>query len=133
MAISRPSNQKASSKSVVGLAFPFRRENGELPLRLKDTDLVKSDLLALFQTPIRTRIMRPTVGHTVDFLLFESQGDLFKARMNRAIRQAIYMNEPRVRVISVSIEEDNTLVNVLIVYETQGVKDSVDVSFERPI
>lgn len=121
----RPSNQRASTKSTVGISFPFRKEDGEFPKREYDADCVQNDVIALFSQSKRSRIMRPNVGHTAQLVVFESQSALLNARLQRNIRQTIVNNEPRIKVSKIAITTDDTEVTPEVDYVIQGVRDSV--------
>lgn len=122
----KASNQRASTQSVIGISFPFRKEDGEFPKRETDIACVKNDLLTLFKTPVRSRIMRPRMGHTAHQAVFESQGALLNARLQRVIRQTIANNEPRVQVLRIPVETSGTEVTPTIDYVVQGVRDSLE-------
>jgi len=129
----RPSNQTTSNRNLVGISFPFRKENGEFPKKAVNTDAVKSDILSLFATQLGSRPMRRSYGSNASELVFESQGALLNARLQRNIKQTIANNEPRITVVGIGIEETNTLVTATIVYVIQGVVDRVELNFERPV
>lgn len=121
----RPSNQKASKKELVGISFPFRKENGEFPARDRDAECVKNDLFTLFKTVARSRVMRPLLGHTANDVVFESKGGVLSARLQRIVRQTILNNEPRVDVRRVGISENGTTVITGVQYIIKGVVDSL--------
>lgn len=121
----RASNKRADAKSTIGISFPFRKEDGEFPKRVADGDCVQNDLLTLFKTPLRSRIHRPLFGHTGHRAVFESQGSLLNARLQRSTRQTIKNNEPRVKVLSLTIENKNTETVQTIDYVSQGVRDKL--------
>lgn len=127
----RPSDEKSSDRDLVGIAFPFRKEAGEFPARVRNKDTVKSDLITLFNTAKGSRRMRPNYGSNKEVLVFESTGPLLRARLERNIRQTITNNEPRVRVIGIAIDEQKTKVIALIVYLIQGVRDSIQLDIDR--
>lgn len=122
-------NQTAGNKRLVGIAFPFRKEKGEFPKKVKDIEAVRSDFFSLFNTPVRTRVMRPNLGTDAHALVFESKGPLLNARLQRSIRQTIFINEPRVNVLAIKIDESDTLVTATIVYEVNGIQDSIELEF----
>ena len=128
----RPADVQSGDKTRIGIAFPFRKEAGELPKRAFDADAVKNDLLTLFETPIRSRVMRPTFGSTKERLVFESKGPLLNARLQRNIRQTIFLHEPRVRIRQMQVRESKTEVIALIIYTVQGIKDSIRLTIDRP-
>lgn len=123
----RSSNQMATNKPLVGIRFPFRKGNGEFPERVRGKDVVQSDLLMLFSTPLRSRVMRPVAGHNAELSVFESQGPLLNAILQRIIRQTVLNNEPRAQVTSVDIQVDGTKVDMTLHYVVQGVVDSVKI------
>lgn len=122
----RPSNQKASKRQLVGISFPFRKENGEFPARDRDADCVQNDLFTLFKTVARSRVMRPLVGHTANDVVFESKGGVLNARLQRIIRQTILNNEPRVDILQIRVSENDTTVASGVQYLIKGVVDKVD-------
>lgn len=131
MAASQGSTQKGQRIRLVGISFPFRKENGQFPAVAYDVDAVQNDLITLFKTPIRTRVMRPTFGSNGHELVFESIGPLLEARMQRSIRQTIALWEPRVRVLSIEISDQGTMIAALVQYEVQGIQDFVELQFEK--
>lgn len=127
----RPANKTASKKDVIGIAFPFRKEDGEFPKRAINVDAVKSDLISLFKTPIRSRMMRPVFGSNKEQLVFESTGPLLRARLERNIRQTVQMNEPRVQIVAVNVTEETTLVTATILYIVQGISDTITLNIAK--
>ena len=75
--------------------------------------------------------MRPTVGTDAHRLVFESQGPLLQARLERSIRQTIFLNEPRVSVQALEFIEEETSIFVNVIYIIQGVLDSVELEFDK--
>jgi len=128
----RSADAKAGDRDLVGIAFPFRKEGGEFPARVRNKDAVKSDLITLFNTPLGSRRMRPNYGSNKEVLVFESTGPLLRARLERNIKQTITNSEPRVKVLAVVIQERKTEVIALIIYLIQGVKDSIQINIEKP-
>ena len=114
--------------SLIGLSFPFRKEAGEFPKRDYDQDAVRSNVIALFNLPMRSRVMRPELGTTVYNMVFDSTGPLLEARLQRGIRSTIERGEPRAQVQSVTIATQDTTVTCDIVYAVAGILDSVTVA-----
>lgn len=127
----RSSNQIAANRDIIGIAFPFRKESGEFPKKAINIDAIKSDIISLFKTPLRSRIMRPTFGSNKEDLVFESTGPLLRARLERNIRQTILNHEPRVRVVAINIVEEKTLVTATVLYVVQGISDTVTLSINK--
>lgn len=129
----RPSNVRGSNRDLVGIAFPFQRGNGEFPMRVRNVACVSNDLLLLFKTPLRSRVMRPLVGTKVWTLVFEGTGPLLQARINRAVLMPIARQEPRVKARAISISEKDTLVDTTIYYTVQGVKQDLDLEIPKGV
>lgn len=113
--------------SLIGLSFPFRKESGEFPVRDYDQEVVRSNVIALFNLPLGSRVMRPELGTTVYDMVFDSTGALMEARLQRSIRSTLERGEPRAQVESISITTDNTKVICDIVYSVTGIIDQVTV------
>jgi uncharacterized protein len=113
------------SSKLVGISFPFRKENNQFPVVDIDVDAIKSDLILLFNTPIRSRVMRPDFGTNLHSLLFESTDALFIVRIKRSIQQTILNGAPNVDVLDLSVVIQGTTVVVNILYEVKGVRDSL--------
>ena len=114
--------------TVIGLSFPFRKEAGQFPKKDFDQEAVRSNIIALFNLPLRLRVMRPELGTTVYGLVFEPITSLLIARMDRSIRATIERGEPRATVLDMTITQDNTKLIVDIVYAVNGLTDTVQVS-----
>jgi phage baseplate assembly protein W len=119
--------------TLKGISFPFRKADGQFPVMDSDAMAVRSNIMALFNVPMRGRIMRPEIGTTVGSLLFDPIDELFLLRMESAVRSTIARGEPRASVISVNITVKSTTVTVDIVYAVNGIKDDVSVALERPV
>ena len=117
-----------ASQPIVGISFPFRKEDGEFPKTDINADVVKSNVLSIFAIELGERVMRPEVGANIRGLIFESFGPLLEARLKRAIRTAIANNEPRARVLSIGITQEDTVVNVDILYSALGFQDTVSIA-----
>ena len=108
--------------TIRGIAFPFRKENGEFPKMAENEELVSSNLIALFNTPVRRRVMRPELGTTVQSLVFEGITPVLTARLERSIRRSVVEGEPRARVVNIEVTTQDTLVNALVTYDVNGVR-----------
>lgn len=118
------------ARNLVGIDYPFRKEDGEFPRKALNAEAVKSDLLTLMRTPLRSRVMRANFGTIVDRLVFDPIDPLLTARLERSIRQAITLHEPRVTVRALEIETSGTAVTVTVRYEIQGFEDSLTIGLE---
>jgi phage baseplate assembly protein W len=117
--------------ALVGLSFPFRKEAGEFPKRDYNQEAIRSNIIALFKLPIRSRVMRPELGTTAYRLVFEPITPLLLARLQRSVRATIERGEPRASIQSVSITSRDTTVTCDIVYRVSGILDNVKVSLAR--
>ena|GEM_PF-4282959 len=121
----RPSSTAESQRDLVGISFPFRKENGEFPARVRNADCVQNNIFTLFKTPKRSRIMRPLMGTNAYDLVFESQGSLLKTRLDRGIRQTIKNGEPRANPLSIRITDTDSETTAEVLYEVQGVREVI--------
>jgi len=122
----RASDQRASQRRLVGISFPFRKENGEFPARVRDADCVQNDLLTLFNTVFRNRVMRPLLGHSANNLVFDSIDGTLVARLQRIIRQTIVNNENRIKIISITMSRSGTKITPKCTYVVQGIRETVE-------
>lgn len=116
--------------SLVGIDYPFRKEAGEFPRKALNAEAVKSDLLTLMRTPLRSRVMRANYGTIVDRLIHDPIDALLIARLERSVKQAIFLHEKRVNVLSVGIASEGTTVTVTVRYEIQGFQDELSLGLE---
>lgn len=116
---------------AIGISYPFRREDGQFPKMEEGEECVKSDLMMLFQTPLRSRIMRPTVGSDADLYVFEPNTELLRPILERSIKQTIVANEPRVKVLKFTFEQENTTITTDILYQVLGQTDQLTMQYDR--
>lgn len=121
----------AKPSSIIGISFPFRKEDGQFPKLDTNQDVVQSNVLALFNCSLRERVMRPTVGANVGALVFESTGRLLEVRIQRAIINAVLQNEPRANIINITMATLNTLVTVDILYDVLGLQNTLSLSLKK--
>jgi phage baseplate assembly protein W len=117
--------------ALIGLSFPFRKEAGEFPKKDREQDAVRSNIIALFNLPLGSRVMRPFLGTTVYNLVFEPINDLLVARLERSIRATVERGEPRATIQSVTITSDKTTIFADIVYAVNGLLNDVQISLNR--
>lgn len=119
--------------TVIGISFPFRKESGQFPKKDYDQEAVRSNIIALFNMPLRLRVMRPELGTTVYNLVFEPITSLLIARLDRSIRATIERGEPRATVLDITITQDGTKLIADIVYQVNGLNDNVQISLPNGI
>lgn len=128
---SRQSNVRGSNRDLIGLSYPFRKEGGEFPKMDRNIDAVSNNLLLQFRQPMRSRVMRPLIGTLADKMVFENIGELLRARLVREIGRTINVNDPRIEIIDISIEEKDTVVDSLVLYSVNGVRQEANVSIPK--
>lgn len=116
---------------AIGISYPFRREDGQFPKMEKGEECVKSDLMTLFQTPLRSRVMRPTLGSDANLYVFEPNTDLLKSMLERSIKQTIVSNEPRVKVLKYTFVQEDTKITTDILYQVLGQQDALTMQYDR--
>lgn len=116
---------------LTGISFPFRKESGQFPKKDTLQEVVRSNIIALFNLPLRTRIMRPNLGTTAYNLVFEPITPLLIARLERSIRATFERGEPRANVVGITVTQNNTQLLADIVYVVNGIKDSVQIALDK--
>ena len=116
---------------LIGISFPFRKENGEFPKTDKEIAAVQSNIRALFNLPIRSRVMRPQIGTNVYQFAFENITDFMLTKLYRAIKTTIDLGEPRASVQDIQFTVDKTLVIADISYSVNGVLDELTLEIPK--
>ena len=111
--------------TLIGISWPFRKQDGEFPARDTDAEAVRSNLLALFNCDLRSRVMRPDLGTDATLYVFESIDPLLIARLQRSIRQTIATGEPRATVSNIEFSQEGTKLVALITYVVNGIEESI--------
>jgi phage baseplate assembly protein W len=108
---------------LAGISFPFRIEGNGLPASAKGTDVIRSALTVLLRTAKGSRVMRPTLGMSLQKLIFETQGPPLQSMIRREILAGIANFLPQVVVRSLNFLENNSEIQVNVTYTVQGVTD----------
>lgn len=108
---------------LAGISFPFRIEGQGLPAAAKGTEVIRSALIVLMKTGKGSRVMRPTLGNSLQRLVFEISGPPLRALITRELLNSIADNLPQVVVVALDYIENNTVVQVNLSYIIQGVQD----------
>ena len=109
--------------TLSGISWPFRIEGGGLPAAAKGTEVVRSALILLIRTPKGARVMRPTLGTSLQRLIFENQGPFLQSLIRRELLTSIANFLPQVTVNALEFVEDDHKLQVNIRYTVQGVQD----------
>lgn len=108
-------NQKVAFLGT-GWSFPpeFSPQLGEVIMSSDEQDIQES-LSVILSTKLGERVMLPIFGCNLDDLLFENLDLTTKTLAIERINDAILYYEPRIDVLSVSIDESRELEGVLLI------------------
>lgn len=113
-------------EDTLGLKFPFSFGQLTLPDTVQGVDVLASSLKSLLLTGAGEVPMNPTLGMRIHEMIFKPVTPILKARIIKEIRDVIAVFEPRVRVLSVRIQERmdvETGLWVDVVYEADGIEN----------
>ena len=109
-----------------GLSFPLRTNvRGEIALVSGNEDIQQSIGIILGTRP-GERVMRPNFGCRAHELLFEPRSATTISLMKEYVQQALRMWEPRIEVLSVQVETDDTGASALLAEVEYRVKATHD-------
>ena len=115
-----------------GILFPFQRGTTSFPAAATDDDLIKASIVQLLMTSAGERVMRPDLGSSVHNMIFENN-DVVLANLARAEVQGVLAKfEPRVQVLDVQIEQQESAVILTIVYVVLSTRKTSAVSIGVP-
>lgn len=112
--------------TILGIAFPFQRGETEFPRERVDDDVIEDNIRRILMTRRGERVMRPNAGSDTMGFVFESVGDVLRARITTEVKRAIADGEPRAQVerVQVLTKNDDTTkgrqIFVLVTYRVQG-------------
>lgn len=118
--------------ALAGISWPFRKERRGLPVPAVGIDVIRSTLIALLVTRRRSRVMRPDVGTNLQNFIFEVQGPVLVALVQKEISDAISQQIPNITIVDLPIREDGNKLIVNVVYSVFGVLDETgDIEMQR--
>jgi len=94
---------------IRSIAFPFRKGDMSFPRQAENAEAIRASLIQIITTNKGERVMRPTFGSNAFSYVFESNNQDFRADVEREVRQAITRWEPRVRIESVIVDDENSI------------------------
>lgn len=107
-----------------GWEFPPRFEAATTTVgMLSGQEDVESSIRIIIETKVGERVLRSQFGSEINDLLFEPLNANMRTYMATSLKNALSINEPRITVLSVSLEQrDPTLgrVDITINYQTIG-------------
>jgi len=83
--------------------MPFRASEGRIPAGSDTDESVRASIERIIHTRLGERPMRPGVGSRTWDFAFENVGATTVARIRAEVRRSISTQEPRVRVLAVSV------------------------------
>ncbi len=102
-----------------GWSFPPTFDNRKRGVLMTEgEDDINRSLEILMGTRLGERVMRPSFGTNLDRLQFESIDLTMVSSLKKDLEYAIVIFEPRINLLDISIEQDESLVGrILIVVE----------------
>ncbi len=99
-----------------GWSFPpeFNVQLGEVMMSSDEQDIQQS-LSVILSTKLGERVMLPNFGCNLDDLLFENLDLTTETLAKERIKDAILYYEPRINLLSISIDESQELEGVLLI------------------
>lgn len=116
---------------AIGISYPFRRADGQFPKMEYGANAVDSDLVMLFRTPLRSRVMRPKVGTDAESQVFEPNVSFLEIQLETSIKRTIVLNEPRVKILNYEHERDGTKIKTDIRYSVLGQPRDIALEFDK--
>jgi phage baseplate assembly protein W len=120
-----------SISGVIGTSWPWN----VFPQWVDDDDVIDLAIRDVLFTALGERKMNPAFGSDTLSLVFENKGVLMVNLARREILLAIQQNLPAVKVLNIDVTEgpnDNDPVDILIDYEYQGVRGTMNVPVATP-
>ena len=108
---------------LAGISWPFRTGRRGLPEAARGSDVIRSTIIALLVTRKRSRVMRPDVGTNLLNFIFEVQGPVLVALIQKEVSDAIRDQIPNVRILDLPVIEDGNRIIMNVVYSINGVQD----------
>ena len=93
-----------------GWSFPPTFNNGGASLDITTgIEDIENSLHILLSTALKERVMQPTYGCNLDFMLFESMNEHFKTYLSHLVRSAITYYEPRIKTDEIQLQTDEAI------------------------
>jgi phage baseplate assembly protein W len=115
-------NPKNNVYPLAGIAFPFKVQGAGLPGAAFGMDVIKYALIVLLRTTKGQRVFNPTLGTSLQSLIFSVQGPALQSLITREILNAIANFLPQVVVTNLTYIETDDKIQVNVFYNIQGVQ-----------
>lgn len=118
-------------RDIKGISSPFRAGSTGIPEPAYGEDAIDASIRQLLLTPRGKRVMRPDLGTAAYEYIFDKMSNIVKAMIIDQTRRLITQYEPRVRVLSVTVNdlEDVNGFGVLIVYQVNEETRQIEQNF----
>jgi uncharacterized protein len=70
---------------------------------------IENSLHILLSTALKERVMQPTYGCNLDFMLFQSMDEHFKTYLTHLVRSAIIYHETRIKTDNIQVQTDDAV------------------------
>jgi phage baseplate assembly protein W len=98
----------ANTSGTRGIGFPFRFGNTSLPATNSGTATVVDAVRSLLLIGLNEVPFSPDLGTSIHGFVFENVSEIQKVRVAQAVRSIIASKEPRMQVLSVSVEQQGS-------------------------
>ncbi len=112
----------AESFLGLGVGYPFTFSNGQLQAA-RDDALVEQSIIQILSTSKGERLMLPDFGCGINDMVFETNSDTVAHQFEYQIRDALGKYEPRIEVLSITVEPQPLQPNCLNIGISYNIKD----------
>lgn len=93
-----------------GWSFPptFTANGASLNMTTGQQD-IENSLHILLSTALKERVMQPTYGCNLDFMLFQGMDENFKTYLTYLVKTAITYHEARIKADEIQVKTDNAV------------------------
>lgn len=70
---------------------------------------IENSLHILLGTALKERVMQPTYGCNLNFMLFESMNEHFVTYLSHLVKSAITYHEPRIKADEIAVQADDAI------------------------
>ena len=109
---------------IKGVGVPFQFSNGGYPRPATDEELLSDSIFTILSTTPGERVMRPSFGSWLRHLVFENMSEAMGFRARSEVFRALRQWEPRVTVLGVTFELDQTrrLIELTVIWTASGLE-----------
>ena len=110
-----------STTDIIGVGWKFPiRVNAKGGISYSSgPDRIQDAIWIILATSLRERLMRENFGAGVNDYVFQSNSDLVRAQLAARVSAALTKWEPRIKLVSISVQQGSQPSQVLIVVDYQ--------------